>query len=117
MAKHNIKDPKAIICIIIATISLCGIIVLFIIGGIFFAKEHPKVLNYANSMCKVDSTSYKIYECTTRYYTYTCYGPTWNVHHGEKRDVFAIVEMDYRYRYVSEALNKAYEYQVSKYQR
>ncbi len=85
-------------------------------GGIYFSDEHPKVLHYANSMCQVDSRSYKLYQCKSRYYTYTCYGPTWNVHHGERRDIFAIVEGQKRYFSPSDALNKAYEYQVSKYQ-
>jgi hypothetical protein len=116
MAKHNIKDPRAIACIVFAAIGFPTIIVLLTTGGVFFADEHPKVLNYANSMCQVDSRSYKSYECKSRAYRYTCYGPVWDVHHGENRDVFAIVEINKRYRYYSEALDKANEYQVSKYQ-
>jgi len=116
MAGHKIKDPKAIACIILAAFGVPAIIVLFTMGGVYYADEHPKVLTYANSMCQVDSRSYKTYECKSRAYRYDCYGPIWNVRHGEKRDVFAIVEINKRYRYYSDALNKANEYQVSNYQ-
>jgi len=117
MAQYKIKDPKAIACIILAAISLPAIIVLFTMGGVFFSEEHPKELNYANSMCQVNSRSYKLYQCKARYYTYTCYGPVWQVHHGENRDVLATVEEEKRYRSSSDALNKAYEYQVSNHQK
>jgi hypothetical protein len=112
MAKNNIKNPKTIFCLFFTLLCFSAIIVLFTLGGVFFSEEHPKVLNYANSMCRVDSRSYKVYECHSRYYTYTCYGPTWNVHYD---NVFAIVETQRRYRSYSDALIKANEYQVRKY--
>lgn len=115
MAKYKIKNPVTIICVLLTLIFFSAIIVLFVIGGVFFSEEHPKVLNYANSMCQVDSRSYRMYECTSRYYRYTCYGPTWNVRHGEHSDVFAVVETQRRYRSYSDALKKAYEYQVRNY--
>lgn len=115
MAKHKIKNPMIIVCFLIAILSVSAIIILFTIGGVLFADEHPKVLNYANTMCQVDSSSYTTYECKSRHYTYTCYGPTWNVHYGEERDVFALVETERRYQSYSDALKKANEYQVRKY--
>lgn len=115
MAKHKIKDPKAVICLFLFLIFFASVITLFIMGGIFYSDEHPKVLNYANSMCVVDSRSWKMYQCKARYYFYNCYGPKWDVRHGENRTIFAIVEGEKRYRSYSDALDKANEYQVSKY--
>jgi hypothetical protein len=116
MANYKIEQPRVLICLSLTFLCFGGIIVLFILGGIYFSDDHPKVLHYANSMCQVDSRSYKLYECPSRYHAFTCYGPIWNVHHGERRDVFAIVEEKSRYSFPSDALDKAYEYQVSKYQ-
>ena len=115
MAKHKIKDPKAILCLFLSLLCFASIIVLFTMGGMFYSDEHPKVLNYDNSMCVVDSRSWKTYQCKARYYTYSCYGPKWNVRHGENRTIVAIVEGEKRYRSYTDALNKANEYQVSKY--
>jgi hypothetical protein len=117
MAKHNIKDPKSIACIVLACIGFPALIVLFTMGGVFYAKEHPKVLDYANSMCRVDSRSYKTYQCKTRYYQYSCYGPIWEAHYGENRTIFALVEGEKRYRSYIDAFNKAQEYNVSGYQK
>jgi hypothetical protein len=114
MAKSRIKDPKLVVCTVLFVICSGGMITFFIVGGLFYAKERPKVLNYANSMCRVDSISYKTYQCTTRYYRYDCYGPIWDVHHGENRTIFALVEGDKRYRSSLDALKKAQEYQVTK---
>jgi len=112
MAKYKIKDPKAVICFILALLCFCAIVVLFTLGGIFFASEHPKALNYANSMCRVDSRDWRMYQCKSRYYWYTCYGPIWKVHHGEQRNISATVEQERRYSTYSEARAKADEYEI-----
>ena len=104
---------KVVGCYVFALQLLAVAVSLIIIGSIFMAKERPKVLHYANTMCEVDSRSWKIYTCSTRYGSYTCYGPTWEVHHGEYRTTSATVEGETRYRSYSDALKKAYEYQVS----
>ena len=113
MAQAKIKSPKAAACLFFGLIFLSGVIVLFIIGGLFFSKEHPKVSNYANAMCQVDSRFWKTYECETRYYYYTCYGPTWDVHYVGNMTGSATVEIDHRYSTITEAINKADEYAVS----
>ena len=113
MSKQKIKDPKAVFCIIFAVLACSAVIILFTIGGVFFANENPKVQNYANSICQVDKFSWKSYRCRTRYMTYTCYGPIWYVHYGENRTTPATVEAENRYRSYSDALEKASEYTVS----
>lgn len=113
MAKRKIKDPKAIACIVVASIGFAAVIVFFIIGGILFAKEHPKVLNYANDMCIVDSQLFRTYKCRTRYSQYTCYGAIWGVHYGVNLK-YATIEEEKRFRSVSDATNRAAEYKVSK---
>lgn len=115
MTNLKIKDPKAICCIVFSTLFGSAVIILFILGGIFFGTEHPKVLNYASSRCLVGSQSTKTYKCSTRYSRYTCYGAIWNVYHGENLTTFAIVEEDQRYRSPSDALKRARHYHVSIY--
>lgn len=115
MARHKIKDPKAILCILLFCVSLTAVLTLFIIGGIFYSEQHPKLLNYANSMCRVDYRSWKTYQCKSRYFTYACYGPVWEVHYGETRDIPATVEEERRYNSYSDALDRANQYQVRKY--
>ena len=112
MARRQIKDPKAIVSIILFTFFLGALITLFIIGGVFFAKENPKTKYYAQSTCLVQSRDYKTFECKSRYSRYTCYGPTWDVFHGANLTIFAVVETESRYRSSTEALKKADEYQV-----
>jgi len=115
MVGHVVKDPKATGCVFLATTGFVAMVVLFTMGGIFFSQEYTKVLNYANSMCRVDSRFYKTYQCKSRYTSRTCYGPAWEVHYGENRTTYAKVEGDKRYNYPSDALKKAHEYQVNKY--
>ncbi|CAF3359415.1 unnamed protein product [Rotaria socialis] len=112
MAQHKIKDPKAIACITIALLGLSAAIVFFTIGGVFFAKENPKLLNYANDMCTVQSSSVRSYQCRTRYSHYTCYGAIWNVYHGENNTINAIVEEDQRSRSYSTALKRTQGYRI-----
>jgi hypothetical protein len=113
MANYPVTDPKAIVCSILTAICLLGACLLFTFGGTGFGREYPKVVNYANSMCHVESRSTKTYECVSRYSTYTCYGPIWNVHHGEHQDIFAIVETEKRYHSFSDAVYATYKYDVS----
>ena len=110
-----VKDCRAVGCLILAFLGFGGMFVLFTMGGIFFSQENPKVLNYANSICRVDSASYKTYVCKSRYTSRMCYGPIWEVHYGENRTIYAKIEGDKRYNYYMDALKKAREYQVNKY--
>lgn len=112
MARNQIKDPKAIVCFLVASLTFSGVIVLFIIGSILFSSEHPKVENYDNSTCQVDLRSYKTYQCKARYYRYSCYGPIWYVHYGSN-ETFAIVETEKRYRYYSDAMEETKRYHVN----
>ena len=91
---------------------LSAVVVFFAIGGVIFAKENPKLLNYVNDMCTVQSSSVKTYQCRTRYSRYTCYGPIWNVRHGENNTIDATVEEDQRSRSYSAALKRTEEYMV-----
>ena len=114
MARNQkIKDPKAILSFLSASLTFSAVIVLFIIGSILFSTEHPKVENYDNSICQVDLRSYKTYQCKARYYRYNCYGPIWYVHYG-LNNTFAIVETEKRYRYYSDAMDETRRYQVRK---
>jgi hypothetical protein len=115
MVKYKIKNLQTIVCLLFTLFCFSTAIIVLTIGGTFFSEQNPKALNYANSMCQVDSRSYKNYECKSHYYQYTCYGPIWNVHLGEHRDVLAVVETQLRYRSYSDALNEANKYQVRKY--
>ncbi len=113
MVTPPVRDPKAIACSFLVAACLLGMVLMFVFGGTEFGREHPKVVNYDNSMCQVQSRSTKTYECQSRYNRYTCFGPIWNVHHGEHQDIFAIVEIEKRYHYSSEALYATYKYDVS----
>jgi hypothetical protein len=113
MIERKRPNIKVAGCHVLALQFLTVAVALVVIGSLFIAKERPKVLHYADTMCEVDSRSWKTYVCTTRYGSYTCYGPTWKVHHGENRTTNATVEGERRYRSYSDALKKAYEYQVS----
>lgn len=115
MAQHKIKDPKAIASIVLCTLFLSAVIVLFIVGGILFAQENPKVLNYANTICKVKSSGIKRYTCSTRYTRYTCYGATWGVFHGENYTIPATIEDEKRFRSYSDAIRRGQQYEVRKY--
>ena len=113
MAPRRIKNPKAVLCAFFALLFFAGVFVLFIMGGVFYGQERPKVLNYANDMCTVNSRSVATYQCKSRYYYYVCYGPTWSVFRSADRPIFARVEGSRRYSSYYDALNKANEYQVS----
>ena len=115
MVRQRIRDPKVVGCICLTFIFLCALVVLLISGGILFSKENPKVVNYANSMCRVDSGSYETYLCRTRYKRYNCYGPIWHVSHGEHQTMFAIIKGEMRYSSRAGALQKTNEYQVSEH--
>ena len=111
--QQKIKSPKTVACIMLGLLFFAGVIVFFTLGGVFYAKQGPRVSHYANTMCTVDSRSWKMYQCKSRYYYYTCYGPIWGVHYKLDRPISATVEQDERYSSYSDALNKAYQYQVS----
>jgi hypothetical protein len=115
MTKYKIRDPKAIACVVLACLCLSAIVILFTMGGIYFSEEHPKVLHYVKNMCRVDSQSYKTYQCKARYSEHTCYGPIWEVHHGENRSIYGVIESNTRYDSYLDALKKSYEYQVNKH--
>jgi hypothetical protein len=115
MARYKIKDPKTLVYMFLGWLCTNAVVILFTMGGIYFAEEHPKVLNYAKSVCQVDLRSYKTYQCKVRYYQYTCFGPIWLVHFGQNRTINATVEVEKRYDHSSDALKKAYEYQVNNY--
>jgi hypothetical protein len=112
MGRYKIKDRKTIASLIGTSTGFLATIAALIVGGIFLAKQRPKVLNYAHSMCQVISRAFKSYVCRLRTNKYTCYGPIWEVHHGDNRTVYALVETEKRYRYYLDALNNANEYQV-----
>jgi hypothetical protein len=114
MANHTFKDPKAKAALGFTLICLAAVIALFAVGGAFFSREHPKVLNYVSDTCQVDSTGYKTYKCETRYSSYICYGALWEIHHGENKTIFARVEGERRYSDYRDAIKEAHEYQVSR---
>ncbi len=85
-----------------------------IIGGVDFTRKYPKVLNYANSICQLDSRSYQEYVCHPRYSTYTCYGPIWDAHYGPNQTIYAKVKIEQRYWTSWDALQKVKQYQIRK---
>jgi hypothetical protein len=87
----------------------------FYVGGTAFVNEHYKVLNYANSMCQVNASSYKRYQIEMGDGWYICYGPVWDVHHGTDKKIFARVEGDKLSPSYLDALKKSKEYQVTKH--
>ena len=112
--QKKVLPCKAVPTFLLAMFFAAGIIVFFIIGGIFFAKEDPKVKHYENTMCQVDSRSYRVYQCKTRYSYYTCYGPIWRAHFQlNNQTINTVVEQEQRYDSYRDALDKAYEYEVS----
>ncbi len=106
------QNPKIVVTTIFTAFCFFGLIIFLIIGGIYFGRQYPKVLNYVNSICQVDTINYRRYNCRTRRYSYTCYSPIWEVHHDPNRTIYAKVEIEQRYRSYLDALNKAKEYQV-----
>lgn len=112
MARYRIKDPKAIVSILLFTIFLSAFIILFTMGGAFFSNENPKMKYYAQSTCQVQSRFYRTYECKSKYFRYTCYSPTWDALYGANLTKFAVVETAKRYRSTTEALDKGKQYEV-----
>ena len=115
MTEERIKHILRIVIIFSPLCCLLATVIFFTIGGIRYAKQRPKVLNYLRDDCVVDSKSYRTYECKRRYSRYTCYSPIWNVRHGEKKDVRAIAVTEKRYTSYDDAMNKADEYEVCNY--
>jgi len=109
----SVRNPKIIATTLLGTLFFLAVIMFSIFGGMDFAKKYPKVLNYANSTCRVDKIDSKTYECHSRYHTYTCYGPIWETHYDQNR-TYAKIETEKRYRSSSDALDKAKEYEVNK---
>lgn len=83
-----------------------------LIGGLDFADKYHRLRDYTNSTCQVISRDYKTYSCSTKYVTYTCYGPKWEIFYGENLTTFARIEADERYSTIHEAFHKAKEYAV-----
>ncbi len=115
MAEPNEDSCTYNLVRICSVICVGCIIAFFYIGGSVFADEHYKVLNYANSMCQVNASSYKRYQCEVDDYWVPCYVPMWDVHHGADKTIFARVEGHKLSRSHLDALKNAKEYQVTKH--
>ena len=100
------------ISIFIGTLFFISTVTLILIGALDFADKYHRVVDYVNDTCQVNTRGYKIYTCSSKYSTYTCYAPEWNVFYGENQTISAHIESDERYSKVHEAFDKAQEYEV-----
>lgn len=96
MVANKIKVLKHIIYSFGCCVFLFATVAFFGKGGETFGKEHTKVLNYVNSVCRIVSQSYHRYQCRIRFSVYTCYGPVWNAYYGENETIFGMVEVEQR---------------------
>lgn len=111
--QQKVKNPKAVVSLLAALLLFAGVIILFTIGGVFFSKEKPRVNYYENTICQVDSRSYRIYQCKSRYVYYPCYSPIWYAHFSLNSQIInTVVEQDQRYDSYRDAIDKANEYAV-----
>jgi hypothetical protein len=107
------KKWEIVVTSLCNTTLVSGILILFIIGGSIYAKEHPKELTYAQNICQVHTTSYRQYWCSRRGSNYRCYAPVWDVVYGENQTINATIVGDNRYSSQLDAIKKTNEYQVS----
>jgi hypothetical protein len=109
----KLAQLKPTACLFLGFASAIGAIVLFSIGGVFYSREHTKLLHYVNSMCHVDSGTINYYQCQLRYVVYTCYGSVWRVHYGQISPTFATIEEGTHWDSYAEAIASLNRYQVS----
>lgn len=113
---NKVKDCKSLTCLGFAVLSVSALFAFFLLGGTNYIKEHPKLFNYNNTMCKVHSTATKSHMCSSgkKYKKYQCYGTIWNVYHGDLYLTLATIEDQFRFRDYPKVLQRSYEYKVRK---
>lgn len=112
MARLRFRNPKIALIICLGLALLSGTIILLTLGVTSYYKEYQKVSNYREASCLVVSSTYKSYQCRTRYSSYICYGSMWYVHYVGDLSVNATVETDHRYDSRSVAIERNRDYQV-----
>jgi hypothetical protein len=79
-------------------------------------EQKTNMLNYANSMCRVNSTKTQSDQCTENKRQYKCYRVIWEVHHGDTHTIFAVVYDDQRFRFNNSAAQaRSKEYKVKQH--
>ncbi len=104
--------------ILMIFIFIFGIPTFFIVGGIYTGRDGIRGLIYANTTCRVHSTSEYSDTCKTRLSKYTsreyrCYGAIWAVYHGENKTIAATIKDPEKHSSRSDAIKKANQYRVS----
>ena len=113
---NKVKDCQSLTCLAFAVLGVSAVFAFFLLGGMNYIEEHPKLLNYNNTMCKVHSTATKSDMCSSgkKYKKYQCYGTIWNVYHGDLYHILATIEDQFRFRDYPRVHRRAEEYKVRK---
>ena len=113
MGTFQVKDPKAVICVIFAAISVAAAISFLLLLCAYYVDEYPKISNYNNTMCKVNSSTIKSYTCSEKNKKYSCSDIIWKVYHGDFYHILATIKVS-RYKYYSHVIETLEKYKVRK---
>lgn len=91
-----------------------ALVILFIIGGIFYDHERRKEINYDNDMCLVLTRGYRNYTCSIKAIIWRCFSAAWDVRLNKTASINATAESISKYRSINEALARTKEYPVPK---
>jgi hypothetical protein len=117
MGNFPVKDPKAVVCIVFAVFSAAAMFGCLLVGSVYYFDEHSKILNYDNTMCKVNSSKIEVYGCSStsqKHKKVKCYGVIWNVYHGHFYDILATINDESRYNIYTDVIQREYKYKVRK---
>jgi len=103
---------KVFIPIFFASLFVALLVVLFIVGGYKYGRQHPKVSAYVHDICQVQNISYKPDSCSSRHSSNQCYSLTWIVIYGEDQTINSTI-IEYSLSTLKDVLERTNEYQVN----
>ena len=113
MALCKIKEFKIIVAAALCFVCVSTASILFALGGVFYAEEHWKVLNYASSTCTVRLKNWQAYRCVLYFIQYACYVTKWSVYYGNTSTEAATIDGTKLHKSLSNCFDEAEEYRVS----
>lgn len=113
MAKNTCDNPKVDIPGYIISMFTIAAIILLVLGGNIYRRQHPKEINYGAANCLVLTVGYRNHTCKSKNWEHKCYSATWGVLHGRIQPINSIVDSGIKYHSLNETMNKTAEYQVN----
>ena len=112
MAGLPCENPRSDIPCRVSMIFFLALVILFILGGVFYYQERRKEMTYDSDSCVVLTRDYRRDTCQGKGVAYSCFSATWDVRLSKNPSINATAESIRRYRSIKDALARANEYRV-----